>query len=160
VTFRIARPDEQAALEQVLYAAFQDYMQGLGRDWAPPYEWLTARLEAGDVHLLEDDACRTLGLAVLGQDEAANTLSVDIVAVDPAAQGQGLGRALLEHAEAVARDDGRTAILLYTVAKYDHLLAVYRRFGFEVTHQAVKPGGNDPFPRAYMRKDLVVEPAN
>jgi GNAT superfamily N-acetyltransferase len=95
-----------------------------------------------------------LGAAILSQDTQAGTLTVDMLAVAPEMQGKGLGRRLLDHAEAKARDAGRGTLLLHTVAKYDHLIGYYERFGFCVTHHGPRPKGDDGFPRAFLAKTL------
>ena len=51
-------------------------------------------------------------MAVVGPDEEGFVL--DNVAVDPAHEGTGVGRALLMHAEAAAREAGFDSIYLYT----------------------------------------------
>jgi len=55
---------------------------------------------------------------------------VDNVAVDPSHQGSGVGRALLEHAEAETRRAGFDSIYLYTHAKMTENLALYSRIGY------------------------------
>ncbi len=58
-------------------------------------------------------------------------LLVDNVAVDPAHQGTGIGRALLEHAESEARRAGFDSIYLYTHELMTENQALYRRIGYE-----------------------------
>ena len=61
---------------------------------------------------------------------ARRASSVDNVAVDPAHQGSGVGRALLEHAEAEARRAGFDSIYLYTHEMMTENLALYERIGY------------------------------
>lgn len=75
---------------------------------------------------------------------------VDNLAVDPIAQGRGLGRKLLEHAVTEARRLGLPALRLYTNAAMTENLAMYRRIGFVETHRALVNG----FDRVYMRWDF------
>jgi GNAT superfamily N-acetyltransferase len=151
---RPGRTDEGAAIEAMVAAAFLDYVRGIGRDWPGPHDWMDARLAAGEIVVAVDDGGRLLGMAALSRDDGAGGLSIDLLAVDPAAQGRGAGRALLAHAEAEARRSGARALLLHTVAKYDHLLRFYRSAGFEVTHTGPRPKGDDGHPRAFLRKWL------
>jgi ribosomal protein S18 acetylase RimI-like enzyme len=68
------------------------------------------------------------GLIVLGEEDEG--FLVDNVAVDPAQQGTGVGRALLEHAEAEARRAGYDSIYLYTHELMTENLALYERSGY------------------------------
>lgn len=83
-------------------------------------------------------------------DVDAQRLVIDNVAVSPAHQGQGVGRALLEHAEADARDAGLDWICLYTHERMTENLALYARIGY-VEYDPHQPG----HPRlVHMRKKL------
>jgi ribosomal protein S18 acetylase RimI-like enzyme len=75
---------------------------------------------------------------------------VDNVAVDPSLRGKGLGRALLEFAEAEARRAGFDSIYLYTHEKMTENLALYSRIGY-VEYDRRSKGG---FSLVYMRKPL------
>jgi len=57
---------------------------------------------------------------------------IESIATEPAAQGQGLGRALLEAAERRAQELGCAALRLFTGAPRVHLVAWYARHGFAV----------------------------
>ena len=52
-----------------------------------------------------------------------------MLAVAPAAQGRGLGRALIEAAEAHARREGAGAMDIRVVSLRTELFPFYRRFG-------------------------------
>ena len=80
----------------------------------------------------------------------ADAYLIDNIAVDPAAQGQGLGRKLIDHAVGEARRLGLPALSLYTNVAMTENLAMYRRMGFVETHRAMENG----FNRVYMRWDL------
>jgi ribosomal protein S18 acetylase RimI-like enzyme len=72
------------------------------------------------------------------------------VAVDPAAQGAGLGLALITHVEALARASGAQAVELYTNAKMIENRALYPRLGYAETGRAIEDG----FDRVFYRKPL------
>jgi GNAT superfamily N-acetyltransferase len=82
-----------------------------------------------EVWVLEKDA-RLVGALIL--EPRADDILVWSVAADPAAQGSGLGRALLAAAEERARQLGRAVIRLYTGTPLGHLVAWYGRHGFAV----------------------------
>jgi ribosomal protein S18 acetylase RimI-like enzyme len=72
------------------------------------------------------------------------------VAVDPSHRGKGLGRALLELAEAEARREGFDSIYLYTHEKMTENLALYAKIGYVEFDRRTEKG----FARVYMRKSL------
>lgn len=57
---------------------------------------------------------------------------VEVVALDPAAQGQGLGRLLMEEAERWARSRGYGSITLNVFATNSRAVAFYERLGYAV----------------------------
>lgn len=75
---------------------------------------------------------------------------VDNVAVHPARRGQGLGRSLLELAEAEARRAGFDSVYLYTHEQMTENLALYSRIGY-VEYDRRSEGA---FSRVFMRKRL------
>jgi len=75
---------------------------------------------------------------------------VDNVAVHPSHRGTGLGRALLQFAEAEAQRAGFDAIYLYTHEKMTENLALYARIGY-VEYDRRSQGA---FSRVYLRKHL------
>jgi ribosomal protein S18 acetylase RimI-like enzyme len=75
---------------------------------------------------------------------------IDNVAVHPSHRGKGLGKALLEFAEAEARHAGFDSIYLYTHEKMTENLALYSRIGY-VEYDRRSQGD---FSLVYMRKQL------
>ncbi len=74
----------------------------------------------------------------------------DNVAVEPACQGQGIGRALLAFAEAEARRRGFAELRLSTNVLMAPNIALYRRRGYAETERREESG----FRRVYMAKPL------
>ena len=62
--------------------------------------------------------------------ERPDDVLIENLAVDPGRQGHGIGKALLEDAEAVAMDRGTPMLRLYTNARFAENLAFYARRGF------------------------------
>ncbi len=89
-----------------------------------------------------------VGLLVLAISDEG--MFVDNVAVAPDAQGGGVGRALLERAEAEALGAGFAAIHLYTHELMSENLALYRRIGY---HEYDRRRHGDA-TLVYMRKPL------
>ena len=88
------------------------------------------------------------GIIVLIPENDAMLL--DNVAVDPEAQGSGLGRMMLEYAEQAARAAGYRAIRLYTNEAMTENISLYSRIGYAETHRAEEKG----LKRVYMVKVL------
>jgi GNAT superfamily N-acetyltransferase len=66
--------------------------------------------------------------------------SVHQFAVDPPWQGAGIGAALMAGAEALAREDGESALALDTAEQAHHLIAAYTRWGFVLAGHVQWPG--------------------
>lgn len=127
---RPARADEAAWVAETVDAAFALYVPRIGRKPAPMNADHAASIAAGEVHILERDGER-LGLVV--QRAKQGHLFIDILAVTPAAQHQGVGKALLDFAEEEARRLGLPALRLYTHAKMTENLRFYPARGFRQT---------------------------
>jgi GNAT superfamily N-acetyltransferase len=81
-------------------------------------------------------------------DPTESSWQLDTIAVAPALQGHGIGRALIEAGLAMARADGTSAFLSTGTPRN---VAVYGRCGFRVYDQADAPDGG---PRVwFMRWD-------
>jgi GNAT superfamily N-acetyltransferase len=89
-----------------------------------------------------------IGLVVL--EEHSDHLLLDNVAVSPARQGQGFGRALIAFAESEARRRGFTELRLFTHELMVENIALYGRLGFEEIERVQEKG----FKRVYMGKVL------
>jgi ribosomal protein S18 acetylase RimI-like enzyme len=63
---------------------------------------------------------------------------LDFIGVDPQVQGQGLGRQLIEHGLAMAREESCPAFLETSNAAN---VGYYQSFGFSVQQMGVVPGG-------------------
>ncbi len=61
------------------------------------------------------------------------------VAVSPAYQGRGYGRALLAHAEELTRSLGLGEVRLYTNGRFTENLKLYERVGYKVDREETSP---------------------
>lgn len=75
---------------------------------------------------------------------------LDVIAVEPHAQGKGIGKLLLETAESEARRQGFTSIYLYTHEKMTENQLLYKKIGYVEYDRRVEHG----LRRVYMRKEL------
>ncbi len=80
-------------------------------------------------------------------------LWIENVAVSPDRQGNGYGRSLLDHAEALARAAGKPEVRLLTNAAFADNVALYRRFGYAVSRIEPFRGGKT----VYMAKAVPDE---
>lgn len=145
---RRARPDEAAAVNALTHAAYAHYVPRIGREPKPMRKDHAHAIEAGQVWVTEQDGVLQ-GVLVLVPE--AGILLLENIAVAPAAQGIGLGRALLQFAEEEARRRAYGAIRLYTNAVMTENQAIYAARGYRETHRATTPSG---LHVVYMRKDL------
>ncbi len=132
-TLRRATSADVAAIGALVDAAYRDYTPLLGRTPTPMLTDFDAAVRTHDVWVLADGE-RLVG--VLELVARPDQLWVDNVAIDPAFQGRGLGRRLLEFADVEARRLGLPAIGLLTNERYLANIAMYERYGYRETHRA------------------------
>jgi ribosomal protein S18 acetylase RimI-like enzyme len=142
---RVATGDDLGAVEAVVQAAYGHYEVLLGRKPAPMLDDYAALIRAGRVHVVEHAGAVGGVLVLLPQEDS---LLLDNIAVSPAAQGLGLGRAMLEFAERAAAEAGYRVVTLYTNEKMVENIALYTRVGYRETHRAEEKG----LRRVYMSK--------
>ncbi len=99
-----------------------------------------------DVFVFEAE--QPIGYVVLIAEE--DHLLVDNVAVEPACQGEGIGRQLLAFAEEVAETGGRRELRLYTNAAMTENIALYSRIGYREVERRSENG----FDRVFFVKRL------
>lgn len=132
-------------------AAYAIYVPRIGRKPAPMAADFERHLSRGEL-FIADGGEGAAGYIVLYP--RGDHLHVENVAVDPARQGRGIGRALLVFAEQTAREAGVAAIELYTNAKMAENLTLYPKLGYEETGRRTEDG----FDRVYFRKALTAKP--
>jgi ribosomal protein S18 acetylase RimI-like enzyme len=144
---REARADDARRIGEIARSAYLKYVPRIGREPAPMGADFAAEIAAGHVVVV------VAGDMVAGYMIAwpqADAYFIDSIAVDPAEQGRGFGRKLMDHAERAARRHGLVAIRLYTNAAMSENLSLYGHLGFVETHRAIEQG----FSRVFMRRDL------
>ena len=95
----------------------------------------------------KNDAIVAYALMMLVLDEV-HLLNITVM---PELQGQGLGKALLRHLCADAREQGTRYMFLEVRPSNTHALEMYRRFGFIVVGQR-----RGYYPAPYGREDAIV----
>jgi GNAT superfamily N-acetyltransferase len=135
-----ARPDEAEAVGALVESAFARHVEAVGRRPAPMDDDHAARIAAGQQHVSDaPDGSGTLASSIVLVDEDDH-LVVNNVAVAPAWQGHGLGRALLAFAEAEARRRGFDEVRLHTNAAMADNIAMYPKLGYAESGRETQGG--------------------
>ena len=145
---RPAVPADVPAVDRLTRDAYRVYIPAIGREPAPMTADHAALVAAGEVRVAEADG-RVAGALVTRPRGGA--LLLESVAVDPAFQGRGIGRALIADAEAQAAALGLEAVELYTNAAMTANLALYPRLGYTEISRRTDEG----FDRVFFRKDVA-----
>jgi ribosomal protein S18 acetylase RimI-like enzyme len=146
VSIRPATADDAESVDAIAQAAFAHYTVRIGRPAVPMSVDYAAAIEAGKVWVAGER--RTDGFVLL--ENTDDSLLLDVIAVAPAAQGSGVGKALLGFVDAEAHARGYTRVTLYTNVKMTENLTYYPRHGYVETGRESKHG----FERVFFAKDL------
>jgi ribosomal protein S18 acetylase RimI-like enzyme len=144
---RRATADDVPLLSLIARVAYAKYVSRIGREPAPMTAEFAKEIAAGHVVMIE-----TAGVACgyMVAWPQADAYFIDNIAVDPAHQGKGCGRGLIDHAAAEAKRLGLPAVRLYTNATMTENLSMYTHIGFAETGRATEKG----FHRVYLHWNL------
>ena len=144
---RPAGAEDVAAIKACIDASYGHYVERIGRLPGPMTDDYAGIVASRKVTVAESGGA-IVGVLIL--DVTSDGFLLETVGVDPANRGKGLGRILLELAEAEARRAGFDSIYLYTHQKMTENQALYAKIGYVEYDRRVDAG----LPRVYMRKDL------
>lgn len=136
-----------AAITACVCEAYVHYIERIGKRPGPMLDDFEETIGTAQVHVVESDGL-VVGVAVLMVTDEGFYL--DNVAVRPSAKGSGVGRTLLELAEAEAKRQGYTSLYLATHELMHENRALYARIGYEEYAHRVING----YPRVFLRKVL------
>ncbi|KAL3488739.1 acyl-CoA N-acyltransferase [Aspergillus germanicus] len=136
-------------IESMIRAAFTKYIERIGKPPSPLLLNYNEIIQTHEVYVLQDKST-IQGSIILEAVDESNTLEVGSLVVDPAAQGRGYGRILMEFAEERARAQARRALTLYTNVKMWENLGLYRKLGFVEVGRRVQDG----YERVFFEKDI------
>ena len=127
IIMRTAVPEDAAAIRALVHAAYSKWVPILGREPRPMQADYHEAVRKHRFDLIEEAG----QLVALVETEARpDHYWVQILAVLPAAQGRGLGKRLLAHAEELARSAGLSEIRLLTNGRMTANRALYRSVGY------------------------------
>lgn len=146
MTVRLATEADLPRLREIVDAAYARYLPRMDRPPAPMTRDLRPEIQSCRVWVAGDPV---VGVICLEADD--DSVLVENVAVHPDAQGNGLGRRLMEFAEQHARRLALRRLRLYTNEVMTESLAVYRRLGYVETGRGTENG----YRRVFMEKTLA-----
>jgi len=148
IEIRPALVSERQAIHDCVNRAYEVYVPQMDREPAPMSDVYATLIAKGRVwDATEVD--RLVGLIVMWC--LTDHLYIDNIAVQPEAQGTGVGGALLAEAERVAAAASMKEIRLYTNEIMTDNAQYYQRKGYVVTHEAEQNG----FRRIFFTKSLA-----
>jgi predicted N-acetyltransferase YhbS len=123
---RLASDADRARLIQLINSAYsiESFFEGTRTD----EERLAAMMRKGKIFVAEDDSGRSLACVYTEVRGARGYLGQ--LAVDPASQGRGLGRKMVEAAEDYLHRQGCEAVDILVLSMRPELPPLYRRFGY------------------------------
>jgi ribosomal protein S18 acetylase RimI-like enzyme len=143
---RRATADDLPAIRAVIDAAYARYLTRMDKPPAPLFRDYGPSVEAGTTWVTGSPV--TAVLTLYPRDDH---MYVENIAVDPSAQGRGLGRALMEFAEQEAARRALNRMALVTHEAMTENQAIYARLGYvEIERRA-----EDGYRRIYMEKPLT-----
>ncbi|KAL6879039.1 acyl-CoA N-acyltransferase [Trichoderma novae-zelandiae] len=158
LSIRKARHDDIAPLQAIVKASYSKYTERIGKPPAPMLADHGQLLKTRDIFILENTSqgedgrfvAKPVGSIILGVDADGDAVTVNNLVVEPAAQGRGHGRVLMDFAEGFAREKGLSAVALFTNVKMHENIGLYLKLGFVETGRRTEDG----YQRVYFRKRL------
>lgn len=148
VEVRRAGPADVPGIAACVGAAYRRYIERIGKSPRPILEDYDEVITSFQVHVADTEA-EIVGVLVL--KITAEGFYLDNVAVNPSVEGTGVGRQLLELAEAEARRQGYNSIYLATHVLMTENRPLYSRIGYTEYDQRTVEG----YPRVFLRKQLA-----
>src|SRR5215469_10960 len=143
---RRATAEDLPAIRAVIDAAYARYLTRMDKPPAPMVRDYGPSVAAGTTWVTGSPVT-----AVLTLYPREDHLYVENIAVDPGAQGRGLGRALMEFAEQEAARRGLRRMALVTHETMTENQAIYARLGYVEIDRRTEDG----YRRVYMEKPLT-----
>ena len=148
-TLRRAVAADAAAVRALVRDTYAKWVPVIGREPKP----MTANYDTA-VRLNRVDLAHVEGelAGLIETIDRSDHLLIENVAVAPQRHGQGFGRALMAHAETVARAAGYREVRLYTNQRFEANVQLYLRLGYTIDREETSELG----VTVYMSKPLQV----
>ncbi len=143
---RRATLDDLPAIRAVINAAYARYLTRMDKPPGPMLRDYGPSVEAGTTWV-----AGTPVTAVLTLYPREDHLYIENIAVDPSAQGRGLGRGLMAFAEQEAARRGLARMALVTHETMTENQAIYARLGYVEVERRTDEG----YRRVFMEKPLT-----
>lgn len=138
LTLRRAAAADAAAVLALTRAAYAKWVPLIGREPKPMQADYDRAVREHRVNLALRGGELAGLIETIGQPDH---LLIENVAVAPAFQGRGLGRRLMLHAEVLAAEQNHAELRLYTNARFEENVALYRRLGYRIDREEEGPLG-------------------
>jgi N-acetylglutamate synthase-like GNAT family acetyltransferase len=145
LAIRQANEADLPVIDEIITAAYSKYLARMDRPPAPMLRDYALAVEQGAVWVAGTPIAGLISLSPAG-----DSLLVENLAVHPAAQGAGLGRALMDFAEQQARKLRLPRLALYTNEVMTENQAIYAHLGYQETARRSEDG----YQRVFMQKEL------
>ena len=129
LTLRRAEAADAAAVSALTRAAYAKWVPVIGREPKPMTANYQTAVRLNRVDLAYDAAVLA---GLIETIDRSDHLLIENVAVAPERHGQGIGRALMAHAEAIARAAGYRDVRLYTNQRFEANVQLYLRLGYAI----------------------------
>ena len=151
MTFEVARfrPEDQAEVRALILDGLEEHWGSIDPTLNPDLDDIGATYGHGTILVARIEG-RIVGVGMLvpaGPGEG----EVKRMSVAREHRRTGVAAALLRELVAIARQQGRRAVVLETTATWTDAVQFYESFGFVFTHDEVGPFGRD----AHFRLDLT-----
>ena len=134
---RRATPDDADRLTALARAAYARHVAAIGREPMPMTADWGGLLSEQEIWIVDGPAGAAMASLALAVER--DHVTVWSVAVAPAHQQRGIGRRLMAFAEARARELRRPELRLFTNARMEENIALYRRLGYAETRREEFP---------------------
>lgn len=136
--FRRAAAEDAATVAAITNAAYAKWVPVIGRKPKPMVADHTAAIRD---HIVELTSLNGKVVGLIELVLAADHLLLENIAIDPAAQSQGIGRRLMQRVEERATEMGYRMVRLYTNQAFATNLDFYRRLGYAIEREEPFKGG-------------------
>ena len=133
LTLRRAEAADAAAVRALTRAAYAKWVPVIGREPKPMTANYQTAVRLNRIDLAYDNGAP---VGLIETIDRSDHLLIENVAVAPERHGQGIGRALMAHAEAIARAAGYRDVRLYTNQRFETNVQLYLRLGYVIDREA------------------------